>query len=168
MGKSPLICDTTLLLYLGRIGQAQLLPALFEPVCVPEQVALELDMGRLMRRSTINPRQLGWAMLVTVSQTDIDRLPPNRLGVGEQAVITYARFNPGCVAGLDDRQARLLAEQMELPVVGTVGVLLRARQANLVSAVQPLLDAIRSEGFRLRTDLYQEALRLAGKEVGAE
>jgi len=53
-------------------------------------------------------------MLVTVSQTDIDRLPPNRLGVGEQAVITYARFNPGCVAGLDDRQARLLADQREV------------------------------------------------------
>jgi len=73
-------------------------------------------MGRLVRRDTINPRQLGWATLVPVSQPDIDTLPLHRLGVGEQAVIAYARSNLGCVAGLDDRQARLLAERMRLPV----------------------------------------------------
>ncbi len=164
MSNPALVCDTTLLLYLGRIGQAQLLPALFEPVCVPEQVALELDMGRLARRDTINPRLLDWVALASVSQRDINTLPSNRLGVGEQAVIAYAQFNPGHVAGLDDRQARLLAERLGLTVVGTIGVLLRAKQANLISAVQPLLDAVQSEGFRLGIDLYQKALRLAGED----
>ena len=165
MSKRSLVCDTTLLLYLGRIGQARLLPALFEPVCVPEPVASELDVGRLMRRDTIDPRQLDWAAVVPVSQGDMDTLPPNRLGVGERAVIAYTRSHSGCIAGLDDRQARLLAERMGLTVVGTIGILLRAKQAGLIPAVQPLLDAVQSEGFRLGIDLYQEALRLAGEGV---
>ena len=165
MSKRSLVCDTSLLLYLGRIGQVQLLSALFEPVYVPEPVASELDVGRLMRRDTIDPRQLDWTTPVPVSQRDMDTLPPNRLGVGERAVVAHARSNPGCVTGLDDRQARLLAERMGLAVVGTVGILLRAKQANLISAVRPLLDAAQSEGFRLGTDLYQEALRLAGEGV---
>jgi len=165
VSKRSLVCDTTLLLYLGRIGQVEVLPALFEPVCVPEPVASELDMGRLMRRDTTNPRQLDWATLVPVSQRDMDTLPPNRLGVGERAVIAYAQSHAGYLAGLDDRQARLLAERMGLTVVGTIGILLRAKQANLIPAVRSLLDAVQSEGFRLGIDLYQEALRLAGEEV---
>jgi len=43
-------------LYLGRIGQIDLLPALFTSIYIPEPVLLELDMGRLFRRDTINPR----------------------------------------------------------------------------------------------------------------
>ena len=86
MSKSPVVCDTTVLLYLGRIGQINLLPALFTSVCVPEPVVLELDMGRLLRRDTVDPRDFSWATLVSVSQTMIDDLPANRLGAGEQAV----------------------------------------------------------------------------------
>ena len=44
MSKRAIVCDTTVLLYLGRIGQIDLLSALFSPVCVPEPVMLELDI----------------------------------------------------------------------------------------------------------------------------
>jgi len=56
--KHVIVCDTTVLLYLGRIGQSDLLPTLFSSVYVPEQVLLELDMGRLLHPDTINPRSL--------------------------------------------------------------------------------------------------------------
>ena len=48
MPRRAIVCDTTVLLYLSRIGQIDLLSALFSPVCVPESVMLELDMGRLL------------------------------------------------------------------------------------------------------------------------
>jgi predicted nucleic acid-binding protein len=104
------VCDTTIPLYLGRIGQIDLLPSLFAPVYVPEQVKLELAMGRLLRPDTIDPRSLDWVELVSVPQVLIDSLPPNRLGAGERAVIAYANTHRGCVAGLDDLRARQLAE----------------------------------------------------------
>ena len=74
MDKAPLVSDTSVLLYLGRIGHSHLLPALFEPVFVPEQVALELDAGRLIRRDTVDPRSLDWVTLVAVPQSEIDTL----------------------------------------------------------------------------------------------
>ena len=83
----PIVCDTTILLHLGRIGQVGLLPALFDPVWVPETFALEPDMGRLLRRDTVDPRDFPWATLASVPQSMIDALPPNRLGPGELAVI---------------------------------------------------------------------------------
>jgi predicted nucleic acid-binding protein len=95
MSKRAIVCDTTVLLYLSRIGQIDLLSALFSPVCVPESVMLELDMGRLLRPDTINPRRLAWVTPVSVSRAMIDDLPPNRLGAGERAVIAYACTQDG-------------------------------------------------------------------------
>lgn len=165
MNKHPLVCDTTLLLYLGRIGEIQLLPALFEPIYVPEVVRLELDMGRLLRPDTIDPVQHGWIQSVTISRSELEALPPNRLGRGEQAVIAYALSRPGHWVGLDDQQARLLAESLGLKVVGCVGVLIRAKRANLIPAVQPLLTALWSAGFHLAPELYREALRLVNETL---
>ena len=141
------------------------MPALSDLVYVPETVASELDMGRLMRGDTIDARRLDWASLVAVSDEKMDALPPNRLGIGERAVIAFAFSHARCLAGLDDRQARLVAQRMGLNVVGTVGVLLRAKQAGLTSSVGPLLDALQSAGFRLGTDLHEQALRLAGENA---
>lgn len=166
MSKQPLVCDTTLLLYLDRIGQLRLLRGLFEPVWVPEPVKLELDMGRLLRPETVNPGQLDWITSVSVDQGELDALPPNRLGRGERAVIAYARSQKGHWAGLDDYQARTLAERLELKVVGVIGVLIRAKRAGLIPAVRPHLDALQAAGFRLAYELYQEALRLAGEKAG--
>lgn len=161
MTEHPLACDTTVLLYLGRIGQVNLLPALFSPIIIPETVALELDMGRLLRPDTVNHRDLAWAVSAAVGQEAIAALPPNRLGMGERAVLAYARTHPGCVAGLDDLPARRLAESLGIVVAGTPGILLRAKRAGLIAAVRPLIDALIAQGFRLDPDLYQEIVELA-------
>ena len=163
MPKHPLVCDTTILLYLGRISQIDLLPLLFAPVSVPEQVCLELDMGRVLRPDTINPRNLAWVELVSVSQVMIDSLPPNRLGIGERAVIAYVQAHRGYVAGMDDLRARQLAEAIGLRVTGTLGILLRAKQAGLIPAVKPLIDDLTVQGFRLSPKLHRDVLVLAGE-----
>lgn len=72
MPDRAIVCDTTVLLYLGRIGHLELIPALFAPVHVPEQVVLELDMGRLTRSDTVDPRDVGWASVVPVSRADFE------------------------------------------------------------------------------------------------
>jgi predicted nucleic acid-binding protein len=162
MTEHPIVCDTTILLYLGRVGRADLLPTLFSPVYVPEEVLLELDMGRRSRRDTVNPRDFAWATTVAVSQDELGALPPNRLGPGEQAVISYA-LHQGYTAGLDDLQAHLLAESLNITVVGTLGILLRAKQKGLISTVRPLMDAVIAQGFLLDLNLYQDVLRLANE-----
>jgi predicted nucleic acid-binding protein len=93
-----------------------------------------------------------------------ETLPPNQLGLGEQAVIAYTHAHHGSLAGLDDLQARRLAESLGLQVVGTLGVLLRAKQASLIPIVRPLVDAVITQGFRVTPDLYRDVLQLAGED----
>ena len=78
-------------------------------------------------------------------------------------MIAYTRVQSGCVVGLDDRQARLLAQQLGLSVVGTVGILVKAKQAGLIPAVRVLLESVQRQGFRFSAELYAEALRLVGE-----
>ena len=163
MSKRALVCDTTVLLYLERISQVQLIPALFEPVLVPQPVIWELDSGRSIRPDTIDPRSFDWLKVVDITQAELSQLPPNRLGLGERGVIACAHARPECVAGLDDRQARLLAEQLGLPVVGTIGILLKAKKVGLIQSVQELLDALRVHGFRISDDIYRQGVKLSNE-----
>jgi uncharacterized protein len=158
-----LVSDTSPLLYLGRIGQLELLPQLFAHVCVSEQVVLELDTGRLLRGDTPDPRIFPWVQVVAVTSELIATLPPNTLGPGERATLAYAVHNGQMRVAVDDRQARRLARRLHLPVVGLVGILLKAKQAGLLAAVHPQLEAARSKGFYLHPRTYQRALVLAGE-----
>jgi len=133
---------------------------------VPTQVALELDMGRVLRADTVNPRELTWIGSVEVSAREVGRLPPNRLGAGERAVLAYAWADGDCVAGLDDAVARALAERMGIQVVRTIGVLLGGKRRGLLSCVALEMDRLRREGFRVSRGLHEEALRLAGEGAG--
>ncbi len=120
-------------------------------------------MGRLLRGDTLDPRMQPWASVIPIPAAALQALPANHLGSGERAVIACARMQQGAIAGLDDRQARDLAESLGLRVTGTLGVLLRARQVGLVTQVRPLLDALIRQGFRLGPALYDDGLRLAGE-----
>jgi predicted nucleic acid-binding protein len=164
MSAPPLVSDTSPLLYLGRIGQLAVLPVLFSQVRVPEQVVWELDAGRLLREDTPDPRQFSWLEIVSVSAPMIDALPHNALGLGERAVLAYAIPTPHTVVALDDRQARLLALELQIPVVGLVGILLKAKQAGILAAVKPHLDAARGKGFFLHAAIYAQALAAAGED----
>jgi predicted nucleic acid-binding protein len=160
MANPPLVCDTSLLLYLGRVDQASILPAFFEPVYIPESVTLELSAGRLLQPDIVNPQTLEWVVSVKVTTAELETLPPNRLGLGERSVLAYALAHPGSWVGLDDRQARLLAEQLGLMPIGTVGILIKAKRAGLIQSVRTQLDALQAAGFRLSSDVYNEAIFL--------
>ena len=50
-----------------------------------------------------------------------------------------------------------------LYIIGTLGILLKAKRVGLISMVRPLLVAAQHAGFRLDKTLYDEALNLAGE-----
>lgn len=79
---------------------------------------------------------------------------------GESEAIALA-YEKGVRIILDDRKARGLAQRLGIPVTGTVGLLLKAKQEGILPALCPLLDALDQVGFRISEALRAEALRLA-------
>ncbi len=76
----------------------------------------------------------------------VDRSRPGNLGVGEAAAITLARTTRAGVILLDEKHARTVAQQLGLPVAGTLAILLRARQYRLLPAVAPAIEAMLRQG----------------------
>jgi predicted nucleic acid-binding protein len=64
---------------------------------------------------------------------------------------------------LDDDPARKLAGQLGLPVIGTAGVLLLAKERQLIPAVRPSLDALIENRFFLAQTVYELILTRAGE-----
>lgn len=65
---------------------------------------------------------------------------------------------------LDEKNARRVAKRMNLPVLGTVGILIWAKQNGLISNLKEQLDALQSVGkFRLGNLIYHESLKIVGE-----
>jgi len=64
---------------------------------------------------------------------------------------------------LDESHARLVARRRGLPVTGTLGVLIAAKNAGLVALIKPLLAQLTAAGFYLTPQIITHALQLAGE-----
>jgi predicted nucleic acid-binding protein len=57
-----------------------------------------------------------------------------------------------------------VAKNLGISMIGTVGVLVKAKQAGLIRCLKPLLDELQVNGFYLTEALKVEALKLVGEE----
>lgn len=156
--------NTSPLQYLHQIGQLEVLPALFGEVQVADAVVAELVEGVRRRVSLPNVEQLAWVRRRRVA--DATCLGTG-LGKGEAETIALGRLDPGALVILDDGPARRAAKAAGLEVVGTVGVLLRAKESGYIDAVGPNLVQLLRVGFRLGREIHRLALIRAGESEGS-
>jgi predicted nucleic acid-binding protein len=87
----------------------------------------------------------------------------NNLGPGETQVLMLALESPGAIVILDDALARRVAETCRVCLTGTLGLLLDAKRAGLISTVKPYLDQLNLLRFRLAVSTQGAVLKLAGE-----
>ena len=87
------------------------------------------------------------------------------LGRGEAEVIALGLEHPGSRLILDDTLARRIAQLHKLPFTGTVGAVVKAKQAGLLAAVWPVVSQLREAGLWLSDALIADVLYQAGEGV---
>jgi uncharacterized protein len=159
-----IICNTSPLQYLHQLGLLHLLPDLTRRVVVPSAVVRELSAGRALAVDLPIPEQLEW---ITVRRPRGAPLIPLvvDLGAGETEVLALALESGDAEVLLDDALARRVAGMLGLRFRGTLGLLLDAKKAGVVSSVAPLLDRLKSLGFRLHRDTQRSVLELADEDA---
>ena len=123
-------------------------------------VVTELAKGMGQGVALPNVNRLRWATVAEMSSTS--ELFPG-LGRGEAETIALGMKRPDALLVVDDRAARGAATAARLDVIGTVGVLLLAKERGLVETVGPVLDELTELGFRLSDRVRREALGRAGE-----
>ena len=155
------IADTSPIQYLYQINQLNLLPTLYGQVRMPQAVADELTQGRSQGISLPDLTSLSWITLCLPSSILIPDLP--NLGAGEREALSLATTIPDSLVILDDALARGYAQQLNISITGTLGVLLKGKQSGYVNAIAPLLDALNALNFRLNSATRAAVLKLANE-----
>ena len=153
------VSDTSVLHYLGAIGQTRLLHLQFGKIYVPPSVWRELHAkpGLPGISSADAAQAAGWLVIQEPSTSEILTRLSADLDPGEAEAIALAcELKPATVL-LDEAEGRSAAIAAGLTVIGTAGILLAARSAGRVQAVGPLLDRlIQGFRFRLNRELYEQ------------
>jgi hypothetical protein len=158
------VSDTSALANLALIDHLWLLEAIYQRIIIPEVVADELAAANNSTISAI--LQLSWVQTYSLTNSQLaNQLQQERgLDAGEASAIALALELQADDLLIDERLGRREALRLGLSIVGILGVLLIAKQRNLIPHVQPVMDAlINQAGFRISPQLYQRVLTLSQK-----
>jgi predicted nucleic acid-binding protein len=148
------VCDASALIALQDIGQLELVAPLFAACIIPP--AVDREIAPTVQRPS-------WVSVEALSRPIDPRVASAPLDPGESEALSLALELGNYEVVVDERPARRTAEALGLSVVGTVGILIHARQAGLLLALRPSLEALRATGFFMSDDLIDLALRKAGE-----
>ena len=152
--------DAGPLISLAGARQLDLLPALYAEVVVPRVVFEEVVVAGAGLTGAREVEAATWLRIEDVAPD------PSLLGVldkGEAAAIPLAQ-QLGATLLADDADARAVAKERGIIVVGTLGVLLAAKRKRLIAEVAPIIVRMESLGMFVSARLREEVLRLADED----
>jgi len=151
------------LVALSLLDQLELLPALFAECWVPQTVFNEVAVAGIGKPGAKSLQSANWLARVRVSPIP-DPLLVMELDAGEAEVISLARHLSPCVAIIDERRGRRIAQHVYgLPVKGTAGILVEAQRRGLISGVRPRLLELRAAGYFIADSVIAAACQAVGE-----
>jgi predicted nucleic acid-binding protein len=148
-----IISNTSCLIILDNIDRLDILQKLYQTIHLTEEVAQEF--GKPLAN---------WMIVDVVQDKNYLRILNASVDLGEASTIALAVQMPGeSVMILDDLKARKLAKQLDLKYTGLLGILLKAKQQNIITSVSDILAQFRQVNFRFSEKLETEVLKLAGE-----
>ena len=146
------IADTSCLIVLQNIGELGLLHELYSSIYTTSEVAAEFG-GPLPEWIVIqDPAD---SMRLKQIQNEIDK--------GEASAIALALEFPESLLILDDIKARKLALVFGLQIIGTLGMMMKAKNLGKISSMKEMLGKLREANFRISPVLEEKILRESGE-----
>lgn len=165
MSAPLLVADSGPLIALARVSLLHVPVRLYGQVFVPAAVwkevlrrPSELELGNLQAALAAGH------LTLAADAADSPLLPPpsSALGAGERAAIAMAR-ECGAEVLIDERRGRRVALGAGLQVVGTLGLLVRARELGMVGLLRPTIATLRDSGYHLADALTERILASIGE-----
>jgi predicted nucleic acid-binding protein len=162
VGSRRWVVNASPLIMLASIDRLSFLESLCADMVVPFAVAQEVHAGTMKDEAQQWLEGEGQDFILQVQELDPTILAWG-LGAGESEVLAWAMHNLGYEAILDDRAARNCAVTLDIPVRGTLGVVLLAKREGLIARVRPVFDELLDAGLRIAPSVLDAALDLAGE-----
>jgi len=146
-----IIADTSCLILFDKINRLAIIQKTFSELIVTHEVAAEF--GDLP--TWISVRQI-------TDQNRYLELAKN-LGKGEASSITLALEFAESLLIIDERKGRRIAEEMKIDIIGSLGVLIKAKEKGVINSVREVLNLIDKTNFRISELIKERVLKEAGE-----
>ena len=153
-----LVADASALIALSACDSLALLEELFGTVLVPQAVFLEVAAVDKPQSDRLRSYLQG-----KVRAVDMQRFVylDAYADAGEtQAMLLYKELAADYLL-IDDRRGRKVAKINQIKTVGSLGVLLQAKRAGMISRIAPLIEQIAASPVFMSESLIQTVLDLA-------
>lgn len=165
MPADLLFADSGPLIALARLGLCHLPQRYFREVQVPQTVWDEVTRQPRGNEGAVFSAalQAGWFIVVADPAEAAAPVQEYALDAGEAAALTLALSGGGAILA-DERKARNAATNLGVAVIGTLGLLMRAREDALIPALRPLIAQLLDGGYFIAPHLVEMVLSQAGEE----
>ncbi|MGH2588045.1 MAG: DUF3368 domain-containing protein, partial [Dehalococcoidia bacterium] len=144
----PPVVNSSPLIVLSRAGMLDLLRLAGDRILVPKAVALEINEYGSADIAAQALRATEWIEVVEAPSIPM-AVRNSRLGAGESAVLAWALSHPDTQAILDDQSARRRAAALGVPTIGTLRLILDAKDQGLIDEAAPAIERARRAGLYL-------------------
>ena len=148
------IVNSTPLIALAKSRRLDLLRHLYGRIVIPEAVYREVTEKNDVVSQEVS-QALEWIQIVRVDPNVDRRMYRAKLHEGEVEVMLLAQDMGADLVIIDDDAARKTAEYLELPLTGTLGVLIKAKERGFLEAVMPVVSAMEQHGIYFSGQLKQ-------------
>ncbi|MDD5090548.1 MAG: DUF3368 domain-containing protein [Candidatus Wallbacteria bacterium] len=159
--RLPTVSNSTVIIALSQIGYLIILKDLYKKVILPEGVFRELHAGHPKSGSDISDES--WIEIRRVSNIRLLEYLSISLDKGESEAIVLAEELPAGLLLMDDYWGRKIAAKRKIPVAGTLGILIKAKQTGLIKKVKPLFGKLIENGFWIDKAVLEFSLKKAGE-----
>lgn len=146
-----IVADASCLILLNKIGSLDLLHQVFGKILITDIVGEEFA----------HPVP-AWVE-VRAADSFLQKDPLNILDPGEASVIALAAELKDPLIIIDEYKGRKIARKMGLPVTGSLGVLIVAKNKGYISSVKVIIEKIELTNFRVSPGIIQSVLKKAGE-----
>jgi len=161
MKLNKLVVNASPIISLANIGQADLLFQLTHQLIIPFGVYEEITFHKYSDKASIWIEHLERSF---IQEVDVPQLIADwNLGKGESQVLALSLHNAKAAVILDDKAAKKCAEVFDIKVMGTISVIIKAKQLGLIPEVKPLLYNLKSNGFRVSDKIITTALNIVSE-----
>jgi len=158
------VCNSTPLIGLAAIGRFVLLRRLFGRITIAQAVWDEtVTYGRTTGGAQAEVRAADWITTAAVQDRLAVRLLLDELDRGEAETIVLAMETGADWVLMDERKGRRKLTQLGLNKIGTLGILVKAKQDGLIPAVRPDLERLRQVGFSVSDTVAMTILESVGE-----
>lgn len=147
MSREIVVADASCLIVLEKIQELPILKPLFGEILITEEVKAEfgLNLPDWLKVRQIKNRSMNDALNLNLDK-------------GEASSIALCLETSNSILIIDEKKGRRIAQDLGVKIVGTLGVILKAKERGFIDSIEKILEKLENANFRISPALKAKIL----------